>query len=511
MHKAINPNSDKDFINKLDLSTEKKFPSFLQTLEFKPFRHIPDLTVNFKHPISVISGTNRSGKSTILMALACSHFEFKKRNIHNGVLERQTWSSIMQFTKQDQQTEDWTYYITCKTGKKIERKRGQRKANTKKWNGIGKKESQFKNRQVTFLDLDRISPARNYGRVIFSKTKYASLTDITHSNTKKIEQYLSYVLEEEFLLKKITSHLDKDIFKYNNTYEYSSYNAATGEEVLTKMIIDIVEAPDKSLILIDEIEVGLHPKIQRKLIDVLYNIARNEHKQFIITSHSPSILSSLPEQSRIFLEQGVSGLKAIQNISVNAALSKMDSLSYPLVDLYCEDEEALKILNKAVSSIQTEHRLSGFKSLINIIVSGSANKTYQHYLSHKETIEFKRVKTGYACVLDGDQKLNTSKNGSPQFPPSETLHFLYSDYSPEKFLVESYLKLSPNKPLKFHFNNSAPHCLFEKMMEQSLCTSRQEAFDICWNAFTSSPEGSAYFAELKEFLLNMATKYSPDL
>src|SRR5690606_38352837 len=124
-----------------------------------PFRHISSLTVNFNHPISVISGTNRSGKSTILMAIACSHFNFIKRNSQNGNLERHTWSSLMQITNKDLQSQDWTYFITYKTGKKIETKRGQRKYTTKKWNGIGKKESQFKFRDVVFIDLDRILPA----------------------------------------------------------------------------------------------------------------------------------------------------------------------------------------------------------------------------------------------------------------------------------------------------------------------------------------------------------------
>jgi predicted ATP-dependent endonuclease of OLD family len=130
--KEINPNADKDFVDQIDLANEHNFPKFLKSIKLSPFRHITDLTLNFIHPISVIAGTNRSGKSTVLMALACSHFDFQKRNVHNGVLQRHTWSSIMQFTSQDKQKIDWTYFITYKYGKKEETKRGQRKASTKK-------------------------------------------------------------------------------------------------------------------------------------------------------------------------------------------------------------------------------------------------------------------------------------------------------------------------------------------------------------------------------------------
>ena len=106
----MNPNKDRDKLDNLDLTNKHNFPKFLKTIEFKPFRHIKDLQVDFNHPITAISGTNRSGKSTILMALACSHTNFQKRNPTNGKLERQTWSSLMKFTSHDVQQEDWTYY-----------------------------------------------------------------------------------------------------------------------------------------------------------------------------------------------------------------------------------------------------------------------------------------------------------------------------------------------------------------------------------------------------------------
>ena len=91
----IDINSDKSFFSNIDVSKENIFPIFLSELKFEPFRHIPELKICFQNPISIISGTNRSGKSTILMALACCHYDFLKRNQKNGNLERQTWGSLM--------------------------------------------------------------------------------------------------------------------------------------------------------------------------------------------------------------------------------------------------------------------------------------------------------------------------------------------------------------------------------------------------------------------------------
>lgn len=502
--KKTNPNKDRYIIDSLDLTVENNFPKFLKAIKLEPFRHIPSLTVNFNHPISIISGTNRSGKSTILMAIACSHFNFVKRNSQNGNLDRHTWSSLMHITNKDVQSEDWTYYITYKTGNKIETKRGQRKHTTKKWNGIGKKESQFKFRDVVFIDLDRILPARNFSRVIFNKTKSASEHTISTNNSIIIEEYLSYVLEETFELNKLATYQDKDIFKYKNSNQYSSYNAATGEEVLTKIIIDIVEANRDSLILIDEIEIGLHPKVQRRLIDVLYNIASNDNKQFILSSHSQTILSSVPDKARIFIEKDYSNnFKSIENISVNAALSKMDSISYPLIDLYCEDDIAEKIIRKVLTNLQTNNNLSNISDLVNIIISGSANKTYNYFTVHKETFKFKKIKTGFACILDVDMRT--------AFPQEENLFHLYSNKSPELFLAEMYQEINPNGNLEYHINNSDNHCLFDKMNQLGIGSSKDEAFNLCWEVFKDSTDGIVHINDLENFLIQMLQKYSPEL
>jgi len=508
----INPNSDRDYIDKVNLNIENIFPHFLKSIELKPFRHIEEIKIDFNHPISVISGTNRSGKSTILMALACSHTNFQKRNPKNGRLERQTWGSLMKFTSEDEQKEDWTYYISFKTGRKLETKRGQRKKDTKKWNGIAKKESQIKNRQCVFIDLDRIVPARFFNDKMLNLANSGILSDISSSKVSEIQGYISYILEEQFELKKIAEYQDKDVFKYKNHFSYTSYNAASGEDVLTRLIIDIVDADNNSLILIDEIELGLHPKVQTRLIDVLYNISKSDNKQFVITTHSAAILYSLPNKSRIFIEKDFSNsFKAIHNISVNAALTKMDANSYPLVDLYCEDAESKKIIENVISLIEKEKGLNNFKKLINIIESGSADTTYQNFKSHQRTYKYKKIKCGYACVLDGDMRNIKNSKGSLSYPPEEYLHFLYSNVAPEFFLIKEYLEIHNNKTIEYHLNNSNPHCLFEKVVENSHFINKENVFDECWKIFSESDDGKLYINTLKEFILKLTKDFSDEL
>ena len=111
----INPNSDKDHVNGYSANPLENqvnmYPQFFSRIEFETFRHIQNLSVEFKNPITVISGSNKSGKTSILLAIACSHYNFHKKDYSNGNFKRTTWGDVMKFTNYDQQQVDWTYFV----------------------------------------------------------------------------------------------------------------------------------------------------------------------------------------------------------------------------------------------------------------------------------------------------------------------------------------------------------------------------------------------------------------
>ena len=58
-----------------DSLSKKKphMPHFLEKLNLTDIRGIYDLEVDFKYPVSVLAGSNGSGKSTVLLATACAY------------------------------------------------------------------------------------------------------------------------------------------------------------------------------------------------------------------------------------------------------------------------------------------------------------------------------------------------------------------------------------------------------------------------------------------------------
>lgn len=509
---SINPKSVRASVDSFNLNDKEKFPFFIQALHFVRFRGVKDLDVKFRHPISVISGENRSGKTSILMALACSHENFKKRQVNSGLLSRQTWSSLMKFSPFDIQKDDWEYTITYRTGDKIETRRGQRKAKTRKWNGLGKKEGQIKQREVVFIDLDRLLPARSFGLMAYVNTKKSQITGPRIKNPEQLNKYISYIFETESTVSKCADYLNRDVFKYDaNTQKYSSYNAASGEDALMHLLTDIINAEPKALILIDEIESGLHPKVQRRLADVLYDISNRERKQFIITTHSPTFISCFPDRSRIFIEKTSHGnTRAVYNVSATTCMTKMDSVGHPLVEVFCEDKYAAKIINQALFEISSAH--PSFTRLVEVIPIGTAEDTFRCYTMHQLAYEKKQHNIrGYACVLDGDMKEKKNKKGSLLYPPEDLLYFLGANDPIERLLLKSYLKKYLCPQLNYHIATSNPHCLFQKAIEQEVFANEEEGFHKCLAIFQSMKEGKAFFRDLKMFLKQIAKKFSQEL
>lgn len=347
------------------------------------------------------------------------------------------------------------------------------------------------------IDLDRINPGRHLSQSYYDRARQANVEAI--ANGADINEYLSYILETNYNVEKVIEVVDSKIFKFDESgKKYTSFNTASGEDVLMNILVQILHAPEKSLILIDEIEIGLHPKIQRRLMQVLYILSQKRHLQFILTTHSYAILNSVPKESRIFIENVEGNLRSFPQLSTYDILTRMDCETFPVVTFYVEDEESKMIVNHAVEELNTVE--VGLARLLRVVVVGSASKTYQYFKIRKELREQEHITTKAACILDGDMKDKRDGNGNFQYPEEEGLFFHYSGEAPEKMLVRAFLDNHDCPQLQYHVDNSNPHCLLEKMVEQGLAMDKKDAFEKCFTYYKSSVGGSVHFEELKEFI-----------
>ena len=104
-----------------------------------------------------------------------------------------------------------------------------------------------------------------------------------------------------------------DIKLYNEK-NISFNDLSNGERFLIRFIFNLVFylmkiKKERFLfinILLDEIDLGLHPQWQKKFLNLILNIFKNYSIKLniILTSHSTFILSDLPKENIIFLEKG---------------------------------------------------------------------------------------------------------------------------------------------------------------------------------------------------------------
>ena len=74
---------------------------------------------------------------------------------------------------------------------------------------------------------------------------------------------------------------------------YSEFHMAAGERAILRMSQKIADAKS-ALILIDEVETGLHPSLQKSLMLESQQLALRNDLQIIVTTHSPVVLDSVP-------------------------------------------------------------------------------------------------------------------------------------------------------------------------------------------------------------------------
>jgi len=95
---------------------------------------------------------------------------------------------------------------------------------------------------------------------------------------------------------------NRPIFETINHERITIEQLSDGEKQLYGRVISLLMLnPHNSLILIDEPEIGLHPKWQYTIMDIYKNIGQNN--QFIIATHSPHILAKAHYKQLILLKK----------------------------------------------------------------------------------------------------------------------------------------------------------------------------------------------------------------
>ena len=180
--------------------------------------------------------------------------------------------------------------------------------------------------------------------------------------------------------------------------EYSELHMAAGERSILRMSQDIAQRKG-ALILIDEVETGLHPWVQQLLMLHLQQLALRNDLQIIVTTHSPVVLDSVPHYGRIFLERSEEGgVSLIRPPYRDVIQDALYGRSGDTLNLLCEDETAEAILQGILDDLRPRLGIRG--RTVRIGRDAGAEEFPTHAAAfHK----FGQI-DNFVFVLDGDKR-----------------------------------------------------------------------------------------------------------
>ncbi len=405
------------------------------------FRGLNSLDLGLEFPITALAGRNGAGKSTVL-ALACCAFHNTKDGFRlpKRALPYYTFRDFFIQHAEEGGADDVEieYWIAHDNWKKSEhfptgvglacQKRKKRQGG--KWTDYDKRVR----KNVVFIGIERIVPhsersqSRSYSRAFKEKAK---------GWEDKVKDAVGYVLQKTY-----------DKFRYLEYYKYSlpmvqqgsltysGFNMGAGENALFEIFSTMYSCGPGALLVVDEIELGLHAEAQRRFIDRLKDVCLELRTQVICTTHSREIFESLPPDGRYYIESVNKKTKLTNAISADFAFSKMGATVAREMDLFVEDGVARSLLIAVLPA--------SIRSRVNIRQIGSASAIARQLAALYVRKEDRQT----MAIFDGDQRAKVSdllnhakamaENTSSDFQQwfEGRIGFLPGNTWPEAWIVE---------------------------------------------------------------------------
>ena len=402
---------------------------FLDEVRLTGIRGFDGVRIPFNYPVTVLAGGNATGKTTVLFAAACAYkvpgagyWDFRPATLFPNYLPKKGER------RDDLHPVNIDYEFTAQSGRLSMRwRRG------KKWNQsfFGRKGAEQPRRPVYLRTLSNLTNPTEVRSVLQMQRSSAVPEEkpLTPAQITFAQNLLPFDYSE---VTDLTSSNKNLLFATQKSgTAYSEFHMAAGERTLFRISKDIVQLRD-ALVLVDEIEAGLHPWVQRTLMLHLQQLALRNDLQIIVTSHSPIILDSVPPEGRIFLDRDRDGNVVLnppyRDIIQNAFYGRQQDR----INVLCEDHAAEAILRGVIDDLAAEGNF--MHESVQIGRDTGANE----FPTHTAAIRKFNSLENFIFILDGDQRNTDVASRMRRNAPDNDLSIFYlpSDFAPEVWIWE---------------------------------------------------------------------------
>lgn len=417
-------------------------------LKIDTFRHIENQTIEFGDKLTVITGQNGTGKSSLLgwVAQAC---DFKSSNkTITGKSFQSKYSEIFRFCQENDYSEKYAVSLCYK---EAENRREEEKVMNTRYEKTEKRyRVDFDGRgtaldfPVIYLGLKRLIPLATEKSI---SQKAIQLNKEELSTFSRLSKKILILLDDKITSEGIKS-TNKDILAMK-TSRYSHLGNSAGQDNMGQIISALLsfkrlEQERKGdyqggLLLIDEIDATLYAGSQIHLVEELYNFSRKHNIQVVFTTHSLEILEHLSERvgedTKInFLELKNKTIINRLNPPIKFLINKVkvqtgQKNKVQKLEVICEDREAELWCRNLLNGVSYKNNLN--------IKAGPFGEGFLSKMAESRHPIFKDV----YFVLDGDRR---EKYKNKKLPPRTIL--LPERRPPEVVFYDFVNNLNDNDP-----------------------------------------------------------------
>lgn len=412
-------------------------------LEIKKFRHIENEIIELGSIMTAIAGQNGTGKSTILgwIAQSCDA-KLSNKTLLNSTYKSK-YSEIFRFCPEQDYNKTYELIIYYKNPNGLELEESK-KMTTRLIQSENRYRVDFDGRgnaldfPLVFLGLKRLIPLATEKNI-----------NIIDSSFDKSDQLLFAKLAKEILFLTRENIKPESIKSTNKqivamkTDDYSHLGNSAGQDNLGQIISSLLsfnklknelkEDYKGGLLLIDEIDATLYAGSQVKLVEKLFNLAKNLKIQIIFTTHSIEILEFLSKKSGT--ESKINFLKwknknVINEINPNIELIKNNikvqvgvNVKEEKIPFICEDIVAELWSKNIINNSELKGKIE--------ITKGPLPEGTLVTMANSKHPNFKTIK----YILDGDCKKQYKNKKVPKTA------FLPGEFKPEQVLYNFIYEL----------------------------------------------------------------------
>lgn len=227
--------------------------------------------------------------------------------------------------------------------------------------------------------------------------------------------------------------------------EYSEFHFGAGEASVIRIVSAVEAADDGVMILIEEIENGLHPVATRRMVEYLIDVAKRKSCQVIFTTHSNDALDPLPS---VAIWAAYNGEVLQGKLDVRALRTITGRIEAKLA-IFVEDEFAERLVTTAL-------RYHGEVELDAIKIHGMGGARPAMKVSEQHNLDPTSTLVS-VCLLDGDQQASVD--------PANRIFVLPGEQGPEAHVLQRVLDKLDEQAARLTLSMQLPSTMQDRVKQ----------------------------------------------